>query len=353
RGIITTEHTGGLELTWGDARLIEQLLFMTARREGFGNVLADSARAVEKGHYPAAALDYRMASKGLFQSDPHDARILKAFALGLAVATRGMDHLRNRVTLEINARINDDPAFKTALYGGTVAAEPDAYAGKEYAVRKCENNFAAGDAVGMCRFNTALFNSPSLPDPADFAHQLSELTGVPFSAEQVDEAGRQITGLERMINFRLGLRAADDTLPQRWFDEANTFGPFTGAKVDRDEFAALRARFYELTGLNREGVPKRDWHRQLSQLVTGFAVEVELPPGTPGAPEHGIVLDEPVHNVIELREALARRLPEAATQLADRSLNVAVNDQLLVAGEQQAGIRSGDRVTLLPMLGGG
>jgi len=41
----------------------------------------------------------------------------------LAVATRGMDHLRNRVTLEINARINDDPAFKTALYGGVVAAD--------------------------------------------------------------------------------------------------------------------------------------------------------------------------------------------------------------------------------------
>ena len=68
-----------------------------------------------------------MAVKGLMQSDPHDARILKAFALGLAVATRGMDHLRNRVTLEINARINDDPAFKERLYGGPVSAAPNSY----------------------------------------------------------------------------------------------------------------------------------------------------------------------------------------------------------------------------------
>ena len=82
RGIITKEHTGGLELTWGDAELVERLLFMLSRREGFGNVLADSTRAVEKGHYPADALKYRMAVKGLMQSDPHDARILKAFALG-------------------------------------------------------------------------------------------------------------------------------------------------------------------------------------------------------------------------------------------------------------------------------
>src|SRR5688500_19557714 len=102
-----------------------------------------------------------MAVKGLTQSDPHDARIIKAFALGLAVATRGMDHLRNRVTLEINAKINDDPAFKRALYGGDVAKEPNSYAGKERAVRVCEDTFAVGDAVGMCRFTTQLLNRPT------------------------------------------------------------------------------------------------------------------------------------------------------------------------------------------------
>src|SRR3972149_4655015 len=112
RGIITKEDTGGLDLTWGNYPVLEKLAFMTSRREGFGDVLADSSRAVEFGKYPEEALKYRIDVKGLFPSDPHDARILKAFALGLSVATRGMDHLRNRVTLEINARISDDPAFK-------------------------------------------------------------------------------------------------------------------------------------------------------------------------------------------------------------------------------------------------
>jgi aldehyde:ferredoxin oxidoreductase len=167
----------GSTSAWGNYEVIEKLLFMTAKREGFGDTIADSARAVERGKYPQEALDYRMTVKGLFQSDPHDARILKAFALGLSVATRGMDHLRNRVTLEINARINDDPAFKTALYNGVVSAAPNSYEGKEYAVSKCENNYAVGDSVGMCRFNTKLFNSPTLPDPGDFATQLTSLTG--------------------------------------------------------------------------------------------------------------------------------------------------------------------------------
>ena len=353
RGIVTAADTGGLDLSWGNYASIERLLFLTARREGFGDTIADSARAVERGKYPAAALAYRMAVKGLFQSDPHDARILKAFALGLAVATRGMDHLRNRVTLEINARINDDAAFKADLYGGTVAAQPTSYDGKEIAVRRCENTFAAGDAVGMCRFNTKLFNSPTLPDCDDFARQLSTLTGQPFDAAQVDEAGRNITGIERLLNFRLGLRASDDTLPQRWFEEEIRVGPFTGEKVDRERFEQLKQRFYQLTGLNSEGTPSLTWHEQLARTATGFALRVDLPGVLPGAPEKAVVIDQPVANVIELRRELKRRLPESVADLDDRMLNVAVNGNMLLSGADGAALANGDRVALVPIFAGG
>jgi len=353
RGIINKETTGGLDLTWGNYEVIEKLLFMTAKREGFGNVIADSARAVDLGHYPKEALQYRMAIKGLFQSDPHDARILKAFALGLAVATRGMDHLRNRATLEINARINDDPAYKTALYSGVVSAEPNSYSGKEFAVRKCEDAYAIGDAVGMCRFDTKLFNSPTLPDTIDFALEVSSLTGVSMSNDDLEASGHNITGLERLLNFRFGLRSKDDTLPQRWFDEGNTFGPFKGEKIDRAEFELLKARFYHLTGLNEEGAPSVDWHEKLAKVTTGFSLRVELPNDIPGAPEHAIIVDEPVANVIELRKSLSRWLPEAADQLGDRNLNVAINGEMVLSGEKEMALKSGDRVTVFSMIAGG
>src|SRR5204862_7332554 len=197
-----------IDLTWGNYDTIERLLFMTAKREGFGNVIADSSRAVEKGHYPPEALDYLMAVKGLTQSDPHDARILKAFALGLAVATRGMDHLRNRVTLEINAKINDDPDFKRELYGGDVAAAPNSYAGKEIAVRRCENTFAVGDAVGMCRFTTKLFNSPGLPGYPEFREQIRRITGLELPEAELDEIARNVTGLEPLVTYPPASRAA-------------------------------------------------------------------------------------------------------------------------------------------------
>ena len=353
RGIIDASHTGGIDLSWGNYRVVEKLLFMTAKREGFGDTIADSARAVERGKYPVEALDYRMAVKGLFQSDPHDARILKAFALGLSVATRGMDHLRNRVTLEINARINDDAAFKSQLYGGTVAAQPNSYEGKEIAVRRCENTFAVGDSIGMCRFNTKLFNSPTLPDCGDFAIQISTLTGHPVTAAQLDEIGRNITGLEHLLNFRLGLRASDDTLPRRWFDESIDTGPFRGEKIDRQQFESMKARFYELTGLNSEGVPRADWHQQLALVATGFALRVELPRPLPGAPEKSMIIDEPVANVTEFRSALRRHLPEARSVLDDPFWNITVNGEMLLSGEATRALRSGDRVRLVPMIAGG
>ena len=267
RRLITREHTGGLDLSWGNAEVAEQLLFMLARREGFGETLAESTRAVERGRYPREALKYCMAVKGLMQSDPHDARILKAFALGLAVATRGMDHLRNRVTLEINARINDDPAFKARLYGGPVSAAPNAYEDKERAVRVCENVYGVGDAVGMCRFTTKLFNSPSLPGLEEFANQIANVTGLDVSPQELDAMGHNIMGVERLINARLGVGREHDTLPDRWFEEPIDVGAYKGEKMDRGEFDAMLSRFYAISNLDAQGVPNPEWRAALETMI--------------------------------------------------------------------------------------
>ena len=267
RGLVTREQTGGLDLTWGNADAVEELLFLMADRRGFGNVVADSTRAVEKRHYPAEALKYRMAVKGLMQSDPHDARILKAFALGLAVATRGMDHLRNRVTLEINARINDDPAFKERLYGAPVSAAPNSYEQKERAVRVCENTYAVGDSVGMCRFTTKLFNSPSLPGLEEFANQIGNVTGLQFAETELADVGHNIMGVERLINGRLGVRREHDTLPDRWFAEPVTVGQYAGEKIDRAEFDRMLTRFYEISKLDEQGQPAGEWRARLEGLL--------------------------------------------------------------------------------------
>jgi len=351
RGIIDSKTTGGLDLTWGNYPVVEKLLFMIARREGFGDVLADCARAIEKGKYPPEAAKYLMASKGSFQTDPHDPRVLKAFALGLAVSTRGLDHLRSRPTLEINAHINDNPELKKAIYGHVVSPDPTSYDGKEYAVRKCEDTFAVGDSLGMCRFQTKLFNSPNTPGFEEFARLVGAVTGIQMTPAEIEQAGRNVIGLERLINARLGLTSADDTLPQRWFDEPNTAGPFKGAKIDREAFEAMKTRFYAISGLTPGGVPNPDWHAALAQAVTGFAIRVEVPWDLANA--GAVVIDTPVATAADLRAAIRRRLSSPTAPLDDSLFNLAINGEMLMAGETARPIRSGDDVTFVPVMAGG
>ena len=89
-----------------------------------------------------------------------------------------------------------------------------------------------GDSVGMCRFTTKLFNSPSLPGYEQFSQQVENVTGLKLSAGELDEVGLNINGVERLINNACGARRKDDTLPRRWFEEPIRVGNYKGEKID-------------------------------------------------------------------------------------------------------------------------
>ncbi len=355
RGILTVRNTGGLDLTWGNLKAIAELLFLTAAKEGLGRAIAAGSGAVDEGFYPPEALKFRMTVKRTMQSDPHDARILKAFALGLAVATRGSDHLRNRVTLEINARINDDVAFKAQLYGGPVSAKPTAYEGKELAVKVCEEMYAVGDSVGMCRFTTKLFNSPSLPGYEEFCEQISNATGLTFTPEALTAIGANIRGIERMINYSLGVRKRDDTCPDRWFEEPVKGGPYVGEKLDRKEFEAMLDRFYGLCRLNAEGIPALEWREELNRIVFGYNITVRIPRPLLELEEGTVMITEETPTVGELLDVLGRQYPALKRALENRDslLNVAVNGEMLVEGVRSLPLEDGDEVELVLAVSGG
>ena len=231
-----------------------------------------------------------------------------------------------------------------------MAARPNDYEGKEFAVRRCEDTFAVGDAVGMCRFDTKLFNSPTLPGCEEFSKHLEALTGLSWSAGELLESGRNITGLERLINARLGLGAEDDTLPARWFDEANESGPFAGEKIDRDSFEALKARFYSISGLDNDGLPLPEWRKKLLESTTGFAVSVTLPPSL-GARE--LIIGSVPDGLPGLRRSIIELVPGEAAALEDASLSFAVNGELVISSERNVEIKSGDKIVLVPAISGG
>ena len=140
---------------------------------------------------------------------------------------------------------------------------------KERAVRRCENIYAVGDSVGMCRFTTKLFNSPSLPGLEEFSNQIANVTGFVLTPEQLDGIGLNVMGVERLINHRLGVRRKDDTLPDRWFDEPNRHGAYKGERIDRAEFDAMLSRFYGISNLTDEGIPVESWRNELQAILAG------------------------------------------------------------------------------------
>jgi aldehyde:ferredoxin oxidoreductase len=192
-----------------------------------------------------------------------------------------------------------------------------------------------------------------LPGLAELSEQIHNVTGLELDERRLYRIGRDITGLERMINHRLGVRRRDDTLPNRWFDDPITTGSYAGETIDRAEFQRLLDRFYAVTGLNDEGQPASSWRARILRRALGFAVVVQLPPDLQRPADDAEVVQEPVTDVGELLEKLAEQRPDLAPAIADGTLTVAVNDTVVVHDRDNHAIHSGDHLELLPLVGGG
>ena len=261
KGYITDRETGG-PLRFGDFEMCRQLTEDIAYRRGFGDTLAEGSLLVDK--YGQETADFLIAVKGLPQSDPHDVRYLKAFALGIATSSRGADHLRSRPTLEIL----DLPAqFTSKIYGQPVDPNPTSYNTKAVVVTFSETIFAVVDSMGLCKFICHGFNSPRNLN-YDHFRELTELaTGLKFTKEELVEVGRRIIDQERLINYQeKGITRKDDTLPARYFDEPMPSARAQGSYIDRQKFAEMLDHYYELHGWDKDGMLPQERIDELNRL---------------------------------------------------------------------------------------
>ncbi|HEY3316142.1 MAG TPA: aldehyde ferredoxin oxidoreductase family protein [Bacillota bacterium] len=265
RGLMSDREADGLELTWGNGPTILALIDKIAVREGFGDVLADgvlaAARKVGRGSESLA-----MQVKGLefFQADP---RGLKGYALGLAVASRGGDHLRSEPSFEFS---EDAPAGQRR-FGAAESAFRLEHKGKGRLVKHFEELCALADCLEACK-NT-IVNMEVLPfDRA--AEILRAATGLDFDGNQVQQACERLINLERLYNAREGLSRADDRLPERFLKEPLPAGsgPSTGSVV---ELEPMLDEYYSARGWDlATGLPAPE---KLAELGLGEeARQVEL-----------------------------------------------------------------------------
>ncbi len=267
RGLIDDSMTGS-PLQWGDYESVYALIEDIAYRRGFGDMLAESTQAAR--FFPPEARDYLIAVKNLPQSDPHDVRYFKGFALGIAVASRGADHLRNRPTLEV-FKLPDEA--RAEVYGRANDPDPTGYVDKGLIVAWGDDIYAIADCLGICRFVTRGFNSPHLLGYREFCDLITAGAGLKFTPETLRRVGRRVLDTERLINADFGLTRADDTLPKRYFDDPMPARQTKGHHIDREQFQRMLDDYYKERGWDREGRLPEATQAEINRLIAALEIE--------------------------------------------------------------------------------
>ena len=222
-GAITKEHTGGVDLVWGNAEALCLMAELAGKGEGFGRDLGlGSKRLTEKYGRP----ELSMAVKGQ-EFAAYDGRAMQGMGLGYATSNRGACHLR------ANPYASD---FTTT----ELKEKPEV-------VRTSQDLVAVIDATGLCLFT---LHSGAIPE--HYAAQIDGACEGGWDVARLVETGERIWNLERQFNLAAGLTIKDDTLPKRILEEP---APSGVAKGQVSGLKTMLPEYYQQRGWSAEGRP--------------------------------------------------------------------------------------------------
>lgn len=247
--IITTKEADGLDLTWGNAGTMVELVKKIANRDGIGHLLGEGVRRasqkIGKGSDKLA-----IHIKGL-ETPAHDARCGKIQAITFGTQNRGMCH-----THSAEGIVYDQVKMDLGLipYGIPDPNLLDRFAeeNKGKPAKILQDFEILPDILGICRFYT-YFNGLVA---GDLANMMSLLTGWDIDGWELLAVGERVYNLQRMFNVREGITKSDDMLPERCLKRPE-FGPY--ASIEECEIkdqVRMLEDYYEARGWSKEtGVP--------------------------------------------------------------------------------------------------
>jgi aldehyde:ferredoxin oxidoreductase len=237
-GVITKADTGGLEIVWGSAEAILNLVDLIGQRRGLGDILAEGTRrAAQK--LGGLAPEYVVDAKGM-EIAYHDPRAFTSMAVNYATATRGGCHLE-ALTYFIGRGI------PLADMGYTEPPDPHVSEGKAKLCFDLQNYMSVFNPLGLCKF---LFIGQA--GPKMISQWLEKVTGWKMNQDRLLGLGDKIFDLKRMYNVRLGVSRKDDTLSPRMLAEPKSNGKAAGVVPN---LGLMLSEFYQLRGWSKEGIP--------------------------------------------------------------------------------------------------
>ena len=265
-GLIGLEDTEGIELRFGNAEAMLAMVEKIARRQGFGNLLAEgSLRAAEKIGGDAKFFAIQVKGQELAMHEP---RGKYNVGMGYAISEIGADHL---VVAHDPAFANPDSIqFKSAFSLGITVAQParvlNAEKMKHFYI--LERWGSLEKVVGYCFFGPA---PRSFIHPDDVLISINAATGWNLTMEDALQIGERATNMARIFNLREGFSRKDDILPERLFQGLEN-GPLQGLGLPREEFEQALSILYELKGWDSgTGIPGRE---RLEALSLGWAADM-------------------------------------------------------------------------------
>ena len=270
-GLLTLEDTDGLDLRFGNADAVVQMVEKIARRDGLGDLLADGHAAAVNAIGPEAA-PFAVETKN--QPYPmHEPRYKRGLAIAYAVSPTGADHVH--AFHDIGVSEPDDAGFvQNERLKSMGVLEPMAQAslGPDKALASLRQTTfdMAQNCLTMCIFPGWEVN--------DLARMVEAATGWSFTAYELMQVGERAATLARIFNLREGFTAADDDLAERSYQPTRDGALAQDGGLEREEVQEALRTYYAMSGWDREtGIPTRD---TLHALDIAWAAEY-LPEDAP------------------------------------------------------------------------
>jgi len=217
-----------LNIKWGEADKLKELIVKTAYRRGYGGELAEGSLRLAK-RYGEEGLS--MSVKGL-EVPAYDPRGAFGIALSYATSYRGACHLRSwTIAFEVIGVPNLVDRFSSFE--------------KPSLVKYTQDLAAVYDSLVMCKHFAVEFDEEPL------SAMLSAVTGVQFSKEGLLMVGERVWALARLFNLREGFSAKDDVLPERLLTPL-AVGPTAGRAPP---LGHMLREYYAVRGWDPQGVP--------------------------------------------------------------------------------------------------